>query len=127
LSFDSLEFITLIISIAIEAASVSLWGKFRKLEWKLLAIVAAASTLITHPILWKVFNDLLPLMNENSSSAERYNDLALLLEIPVFIVEGTIYKWVMKYSWLASMSISLMANLASYLFGLWFLAVAFDW
>lgn len=127
MSFDSLEFITLIISIAIEAASVSLWGKFRKLEWKLLAIVAAASTLITHPILWKVFNDLLPLMNENSSSAERYNDLALLLEIPVFIVEGTIYKWVMKYSWLASMSISLMANLASYLFGLWFLAVAFDW
>jgi hypothetical protein len=127
MSFDWLEFIALIISIAIETAIVSIWGKFRKLEWRLLAIVAAASTLITHPILWKVFNDLLPSMNENSSPADRYNDLALLLEIPVFIVEGSIYKWVMKYSWLASMSISLMANLASYLFGVCFLYTAFGW
>jgi hypothetical protein len=127
MSFDSLEFITLIISIAIEAVIVSIWGKYRKLDWRLLTIVASASTLITHPILWKVFNDLLPAMNENGLASDRYNNLALLLEIPVFIVEGSIYKWVMRYSWLASMSISLAANLASYLFGVWFLYVAFDW
>jgi hypothetical protein len=127
MSLDSLEFIALIISIAIETAIVSIWGKFRKLEWRLLAIVAAAGTLITHPILWKLFNDILPTSNENVSPTDRYNDLALLLEIPVFIVEGSIYKWVMKYSWLASMSISLMANLASYLFGVWFWYAAFDW
>jgi hypothetical protein len=115
------------ISIAIEAIVVSIWGKFRKLEWRLLAIVATTSTLITHPILWKIFNDLLPTMSEDSLSADRYNHLALLLEIPVVIVEGAIYKWMMKYSWLASMSISFFANLASYLFGLWFLYTAFDW
>lgn len=127
MSFDSLEFITLIISISIETAIVIICGKIRKLEWQLLAIVAAASTLITHPILWKTFNDLLPTMNQDASPADRYNDLALVLELPVVIVEGALYKWVMKYSWLASMGISLMANLASYLFGLWFLDVAFDW
>jgi hypothetical protein len=126
MSFDSLELITLIISIAIEALIVSSWGKYRKLDWRLLAIVASASTLITHPILWKVFNDLLPAINENGSASDRYHNLALLLEIPVFMVEGSMYKWVMGYSWLASMSISLAANLASYLFGVWFLSVAFD-
>ncbi|PSB56323.1 hypothetical protein [Chamaesiphon polymorphus] len=127
MSFDSLEFIALIISIAIETAIVSIWGKFRKLEWRLLAIVAAASTLITHPILWQVFNDLLPTINGEGASTDRYNELALLLEIPVFIVEGSIYKWVMKYSWLASMSISSIANLGSYLFGVWFWYAAFGW
>ncbi|AFY95759.1 hypothetical protein [Chamaesiphon minutus] len=126
MSFDSLEFITLLISIAIEATIVSTWGKFRNLEWRLLAIVAAASTLITHPILWKVFNDLLPTINGDRSSDDRYNNLALLLEVPVVIAEGSIYKWVMKYSWLAGMSISLMANLASYLFGVCFLNTTFD-
>jgi hypothetical protein len=127
MSFDRVEFITLLISIAIEALIVSIFGKVRRLEWQLLAIVATTSTLITHPILWQVFNDLLPAMGGDRSPHDRYNYLSMLLEIPVVIVEGLIYKLVMKYSWRLSMSLSLMANLASYLFGLWLMFLAYDW
>jgi hypothetical protein len=124
--FDLLEFITLIISIAIEALVVGIWGKLRKLEWRLLIIVASASTLITHPILWQVFNHLLPTTGEQVTG-DRYKNLALILEIPVVIVEGLMYKWVMKYSWRSSTIVSFVANLASYLFGVWLLFFAYDW
>ncbi|WP_310483789.1 hypothetical protein [Chamaesiphon sp. VAR_48_metabat_403] len=117
MQLDLLELFTLTISIAIEAAIVSIWGKFRKLAWRRLAIVACASTLVTHPILWKIFSDLLPKMSFELAPSDRFNYLALLLEIPVVIVEGLIYKWVIKYSWRSSLSLSFFANLASYLFG----------
>ena len=127
MSFDLAEFITLIISIAIEAAIVGIWGKFRGLAWQRLAIVACASTLVTHPILWKVFNDLLPNLGSDSSPTSRFNYLAFLLEIPVFIVEGLMYKWTMRYSWQSSFSLAFFANLASYLFGVFFLYAVYDW
>jgi hypothetical protein len=93
MSFDSLEFITLIISILIEAPLVGIWGNIRRLEWKLLTIVATASTLVTHSILWQVFNDLLPSMSYNSiPSQDKYKNLATILEIPVVVVEGLMYK-----------------------------------
>jgi hypothetical protein len=127
MSFDRTEFITLLISIAIEALIVGVWGRFRKLNWQILAIVATASTLITHPILWQVFNNLLSSLNIDGSPEDRFNYLALLLEIPVTLVEGIVYKWVMKYSWRSSMGISLMANLSSYLMGLWLMYLAYSW
>jgi hypothetical protein len=127
MSFDLAEFITLIISIAIEVAIVSIWGKFRGLVWRRLAIVACASTLITHPILWKIFNDFLPSTSSDLAPISRFNYLAFLLEIPVFIVEGLIYKWVMRYSWRSSFSLAFCANLASYLFGIFVLYAVYDW
>jgi hypothetical protein len=127
MSFDLAEFITLIISIAIEAAIVSIWGKFRGLAWRRLAIVACASTLITHPILWKIFNDLLPTMSFDLAPSDRFNYLVFSLEILVIIVEGLIYKWAMRYSWRSSMSLSFVANLASYLFGVFILYAFYDW
>ncbi|WP_309738494.1 MULTISPECIES: hypothetical protein [unclassified Chamaesiphon] len=126
MSFDRAEFITLLISIAIETLIVGIWGKLRQLDWRLLALVAVASTLITHPILWQVFNDLLPKVNLDRDLEDRFNYLALLLEIPVVLAEGIVYKWVMKYSWRSSMTISLMANLTSYLMGLWLVSLAYD-
>ena len=126
MSFDLAEFITLIISIAIEVAIVAIWGKFKKLAWQRLAIVACASTLITHPILWQIFSDLLPKMSFDLAPTDRFNYLALLLEIPVVVVEGLIYKWVMKYSWRLSLSLSFFANFASYLFGLFTLGAIYD-
>jgi hypothetical protein len=127
MQLDFLELFTLTISIAIEAAIVSIWGKFTGLAWRRLAIVACASTLVTHPILWKIFNDLLSNINFDLAPTDRFNYLALLLEIPVVIVEGLIYKWVMKYSWRSSLSLSFFANLASYLFGAFVLYAVYDW
>jgi hypothetical protein len=127
MSFDRVEFITLLISIAIEVVIVGIWGKLRQLNWRLLTIVATTSTLITHPILWQVFNDLLPLVNLERSPEHSFNYLALLLEVPVVLVEGIAYKVVTKYSWRSSISISLMANLASYLVGLWLMYLAYSW
>jgi hypothetical protein len=124
MSFDRVEFITLLISIAVEVSVVGVWGKLRQLDWKLLAIVATTSTLITHPILWQVFNNLLPLVSFDRSPENRFSYLALLLELPVVLVEGIVYKWVMKYSWRSSMGISLIANLTSYLLGLWLMYLA---
>ena len=123
MSFDSVEFITLLISIAIEVLVVGIWGKFRQLDWKLLAIVATASTLITHPILWQVFNNLLPSMSWDLHPDSRCNYLALLLEIPVVLVEGVMYKVVMKYSWRSSLILSFVANLGSYLIGSWLMCL----
>jgi hypothetical protein len=127
MSFDSLEFVTLIISIFIETLVVGIWGRFRRLAWRRLAIVACASTLITHPILWKVFNDILPTLGFDLAPVDRFNYLGLFLEIPVVIVEGLIYKWAMRYSWRSSFSLAFCANLASYLFGMFFLYAVYDW
>ncbi len=127
MQLDFLELFTLTISIAIEAAIVSIWGRFKGLAWRRLAIVACASTLVTHPILWQVFNDLLPKMSFDLEGTKRFNYLALLLEISVVIVEGLIYKWVMKYSWQSSLSLSFFVNLASYLFGMFILSEIYDW
>jgi hypothetical protein len=127
MSFDSFEFITLLISIAIEVLIVWVLGRIWKLDWRLLAIVATASTLITHPILWQVFNNLLPTISMEYVPQERLNYLAILLEIPVVIIEGCMYKWVMKYSWQSSLVLSFLANLASYLFGICFMYLVFDW
>jgi hypothetical protein len=127
MSFDLAEFFTLIISIVIEALVVGIWGKFRGLAWRRLAIVACASTLVTHPLLWKIFNDLLPTMSFDLAPPDRFNYLTLILEIPVVIIEGLIYKWVMRYSWRSSLSLSFVANLASYLFGIFVLYTFYDW
>jgi hypothetical protein len=108
--FDRSEFIALTISIAIEALVVGIWGVIRRREWRSLMMVASASTLVTHPILWKLFNDLLPYLS--------FNILSLLLEIPVAVIEGWIYKLTIGYSWRSSLALSFGANLASYTFGL---------
>ncbi len=127
MSFDSFEFVTLLISIAIEVLIVWVLGRIWKLDWRLLATVATASTLITHPILWQVFNNLLPTISAAYTPHEYINSLALLLEIPVVLVEGWMYKWVMKYSWRSSLGLSFAANLASYLFGICFMYLVYDW
>ncbi|WP_310489560.1 hypothetical protein [Chamaesiphon sp. VAR_69_metabat_338] len=119
LLFDLLEFTALIISIAIESLVVSIWGIYFKLEWRLLAIVAAMSTAITHPILWQACNHAL-LTNNDIGSAIQNNYFILSLEIWVTIFEGWIYKLVMKYSWRSSLLIAGTANLSSYLFGIFY-------
>lgn len=108
--FDRSEFIALTISIAIEALAVGIWGIVRRVEWRSLMMVASASTLVTHPILWKLFHDLLPYLS--------FNTLSLLLEIPVVIIEGWMYKLTIGSSWRSSLALSFGANLASYTFGL---------
>jgi hypothetical protein len=108
--FDRSEFIALIISIAIEALVVGIWGKVRGLEWRSLILVASGSTLFTHPILWQLVTELSPHFN--------FNIIVLSLEILVVIIEGLMYKLAMGYSWRSSLTISLVANLASYTFGL---------
>jgi hypothetical protein len=108
--FDRSEFIALTISIAIEALIVGSWGIIRRLEWRSLMMVASASTLVTHPILWKLFNDLLPYLS--------FNTLSLLLEVPVVMIEGWMYKLAIGYSWRSSLALSFGANLGSYTFGL---------
>jgi hypothetical protein len=108
--FDRSEFVALLISIAIESLVVGIWGKIRRLEWRSLILVASGSTLFTHPILWQLFKELLSHVNSNL--------LILSLEMLVVIVEGSMYKWAMGYSWRSSLAISFAANLASYTFGL---------
>jgi hypothetical protein len=108
--FDRSEFIALLISIAIESLVVGIWGKIRRLEWRMLILVASGSTLFTHPILWQLFQELSPHFN--------FNLLILSLEFLVAIAEGLMYKWAMGYSWRSSLAISFAANLASYTFGL---------
>jgi hypothetical protein len=108
--FDRSEFIALLISIAIESLVVGIWGKIRRLEWRILILVTSGSTLFTHPILWQLFQELSPQFD--------FNLLALSLEMLVVMVEGSMYKWAMGYSWRSSLTISFVANLASYTFGL---------
>jgi hypothetical protein len=108
--FDRSEFIALIISIAIESLVVGIWGKIRRLEWRSLILVASGSTLFTHPILWQLVTQLSPHFN--------FSLLILLLEMLVVTIEGLMYKLAMGYSWRSSLTISLVANLASYTFGL---------
>jgi hypothetical protein len=108
--FDRSEFIALTISIAIESLVVGIWGKISRLEWRLLILVASGSTLFTHPILWQLVTELSPHFN--------FNIIVLLLETLVVIIEGMMYKLAMGYSWRSSLTISLVANLASYTFGL---------
>jgi hypothetical protein len=108
--FDRSEFIALIISISIEALVVGIWGKVRGLEWRSLILVASGSTLFTHPILWQLVTELSPHFN--------FRIIVLSLEILVVIIEGLMYKLAMGYSWRSSLTISLVANLASYTFGL---------
>lgn len=110
--FDRAEFMALVISIAIEALFVGIWGKVRQLKWRSLILVASASTLVTHPILWKLFTDLSPYFS--------FNILVLCLETCVAIVEAVIYKLTMRYSWRSSLCLSFAANLCSYTFGLLF-------
>ncbi len=113
MTLDRSEFTALIISIAIEAIVVGIWGTIKQLEWRSLMLVASASTLITHPILWQLFNDLSPALS--------YNNRSLLLETLVAIVEGLMYKLAVRYSWRTSLGLSFLANLASYSFGvLWY-------
>jgi hypothetical protein len=108
--FDRSEFIALMISIAVEALVVGIWGKVRRLEWRSLILVASGSTLFTHPILWQLVTELSPHFN--------FNIIVLSLEILVVIIEGLMYKLAMGYSWRSSLTISFMANLTSYTFGL---------
>ncbi len=108
--FDRSEFTALTISIAIEALVVGIWGIIRRLEWRSLMMVASASTLVTHPILWQLFTALLPDLS--------FNTLSLLLEVPVVMIEGWMYKLAIGYSWRSSFALSFGANLASYTFGL---------
>jgi hypothetical protein len=110
MTFDRSEFTALIISIAIESLVVGAWGEIRKLEWRSLILVASGSTLFTHPILWQLVKELSPHFN--------FNILILSLEILVATVEGLMYKLAMGYSWRSSLTISFIANLASYTFGL---------
>jgi hypothetical protein len=110
MGFDLSEFMALLISISIESLVVGIWGKIRRLEWRSLILVASGSTLFTHPILWQIVQDRSPHLN--------FNLLILSLEMLVVIVEGSMYKWAMGYSWRSSLAISFAANLASYTFGL---------
>ncbi len=109
---DRAELMALVISIAIESIFVGIWGQFRRLKWQSLILVASASTLVTHPILWKLFTDLAPYFN--------FNILTIFLETCVAIAEGGMYKLTMGYSWRSSLGLSFAANLCSYSFGLVF-------
>jgi hypothetical protein len=108
--WDKLEFIALMISIAIESLFVAIWANCFKLDWKLSVIISIAGTLITHPIAWKLFLDLSPYL--------RFWMRSLLLESAVILVEGLIFKLATGYSWRSSISLSFGANLASYSCGL---------
>jgi hypothetical protein len=109
MSFDTQQFIALILSIVIEGIFVAIWAQIWKLNGRSLVVVASASTLITHPILWQVFIDL--------SSGLSFPVLSLL-EIPVVLFEGGMYRWVTGYPWLNCFGLSLGANLTSYIGGL---------
>jgi hypothetical protein len=84
-------------------------AKYFKLDGKLLAIIATAATLITHPIMWQLFTTLAARMS--------YDLRVLVLEILVFLVEGVAYKLATTYSWRLSLGLSFGANFTSYMCG----------
>lgn len=109
-AFDGAELVALAQSIVIEALAVGIVGKIQQKDWRSLMAVAAAATLITHPLLWVWFMELPPEIN--------FWQRSLLLESLVVITEGTLYRWTTPYSWVWCMGLSLWANLASYSVGL---------
>jgi hypothetical protein len=99
----------LALSIVTESLFAIGCAKYFKLEGKLLAITAGAATLITHPILWQLFDNL--------STHTSYNLRVLVLETLVFLVEGVAYKLATTYSWRLSLGLSIGANFTSYMCG----------
>ncbi|HEY9647846.1 MAG TPA: hypothetical protein V6C88_15830 [Chroococcidiopsis sp.] len=116
MAFDGAELVALVESIVIEALVVGIWGKLQQKDWRSLVAVAAAATLITHPILWVWFTELPPEIN--------FWQRSLLLESVGVVTEGALYRWIISYLWLCScswswcMGLSFWANLASYSVGL---------
>ncbi len=110
MAFDGAELVALVESIVIEALVVGIWGKAQQKDWRSLVAVAAAATLITHPILWVWFMELPPEIN--------FWQRSLLLESLVVVTEGALYRWITSYSWSWCMGLSFWVNLASYSVGL---------
>lgn len=106
------EFTALLMSIVLESLFVTICAQILRLNGKPLMLVATVGTMITHPLMWKLWLDLSPYLN--------FQTRLVLLELIVFLVEGCIYRWVTNYSWRSSMSLSLGANLTSYTCGLLF-------
>jgi hypothetical protein len=99
----------LLLSIAIESLVAIGCAKYLRFDRHLLVITASATTLMTHPILWQLFTDLLAQIS--------YEWRVFILETLVVLVEGLAYKLVTRYSWRISLGLSFGANFTSYLCG----------
>jgi hypothetical protein len=96
-------------------ATLLLWFAFggRKrgeAVWR-IALVAAAASMVTHPIAWWANRSLVGTLG----MTERYT----LIELAVVVVEAVIYRGAIATRTVAAGVTSLVANAASFGFGLW--------
>jgi hypothetical protein len=105
--------IALTLSIAIETPLAMFLVRNQQLsQWAMLlvAVVAAAATLFTHPIVWA--------LNQLLANFWSFPIRAVIVETLAILVEGVIYWQVLGWMWSRSFQISLITNLASFSLGL---------
>jgi len=104
----------LILSAALEAAVAYLVARLARWpsrgDWH-VAAAAAAATAITHPQLWAAALWAFPRF--------AYWPAIFVLEVLVVLVEGMLIAWMAALRIDRAMLVSLLANSASFLFGVW--------
>jgi hypothetical protein len=99
----------LLLSILLEAIAAGILGRYWLDNPIKLAVVATGATLITHPFVWLLF-----------AVGEEYLSYGLrlvLIETAVIEVEAIAFYWVMHYSIVKSLGLSLVVNGVSLLLG----------
>ena len=112
-----------LLSIAIEVPCVVAWVRGRRLAdapvgW--LVLLGAAATALTHPFVWHGT----PAM---ASWIPSWPVRVAITEIGAWLVEAAVYRWKIPLSWRSALTVSGLANAASFGFGLIWLTWVVPW
>jgi hypothetical protein len=108
------QLVALVLSLVVEVPVV-VAGWRRDPAWRVAAI-AAAATLLSHPLVWHGSRALRPLL---PSFAVR----ATITEVGAWLVEAALYTWLLEMPPRRALAVSLLANAASFGAGLLWVAL----
>ena len=100
----------LIISLIVEIFVAFIYAQLHQFKVAILVTLAAAGTLITHPLVWWLFKILTTHLG--------YIERSVLIETGVFSIEALIFKLSSGYCWRISFELALITNFASYFIGI---------